>query len=160
MSEYTKAPQAPAEKGPRTREEFFDQFLTILRIPFVKSIADGFFENIRQVESLVQMPFVMFGFLEVDDQLFKSFRSSAQEHWSRGMNYVTFLEEHYKKTTPFKVAEVMPDFVARTQKRFQQELSNPTYGPFLTSSMQVLCSAARQAGRHLNVWLPTSGLLP
>ena len=39
--------------------------------------------------------------------------------------------------TPFKVAEDMPDIAQRT-RRFDQALSNPTYGPFLTSSMQVL----------------------
>ncbi len=46
MSEDAKAPQAVEERAP-TREEFFKQFLTMLRIPFVKSVAEGFFENIR-----------------------------------------------------------------------------------------------------------------
>ena len=88
------------------------------------------------------MPLVLFSFLEVDVHLFDRFRESVQENWTRGMNYVTFLQEHYNRMTPFKVAEAMPDIAQRTQKRFDEALLNPSYGPFLTSSMQVLHSAA------------------
>jgi hypothetical protein len=140
MSEESKEelPQVRAEKDSRTREEFFTQFLELLRVPFVKSAAVGFFENIRQVGSLVKMPFVMFSFLEVDQHLFNRFRASVQEHWSRGLDYGTFLNEHYRTLQPFKVAEEMPDLIERTQKFFEEMLSQPVYGPFLTSSMQVL----------------------
>ncbi len=144
MHEATTNPEVPSDGG-GTREDFFNQFLAVLQIPLVKSVAEGFFENIRQVESLVQMPFVMLSFLEVDDHLFRRFRSSVQEHWSEGMDYGTFLREHYTEAEPFKVSKHMPDFVDRIQKRFNEALSNPTYGPFLNSSMQVLYSAAISA---------------
>ena len=146
MSEATpdETPQqTPAEKEIRTREEFFAQFLERLQVPLVKSVAVGFFENIRQVESLVNMPFVMFSFLEVDAHILKAFTASVGEYWSRGVNYSTFLTE-YNKQPPFNVAEV-PDFMDRIQKRTETILSHPTYGRFLTSSMQVLYSAAISA---------------
>ena len=93
MSEDAKTLHTVDERAP-TREDVFKQFLMQLRIPFVKSVAEGFFENTRQIESLVQMPLVLFSFLEVDDHLFERFRVSVQEHWSRGMDYMTFLQEH------------------------------------------------------------------
>ncbi len=48
----------------RSREEFFQGFLDHLTIPFLKPIAEGFFENVRQVESLIQMPMMMFVMVE------------------------------------------------------------------------------------------------
>ncbi len=143
MSENNSAIPSPSECG--TREHFFKEFLEVLRVPFVRSAAEGFFANIRQVESLVQMPSVLFSFLEVDDHMFRGFRTSVQEHWSQGTDYATFLEKHYSRSLDFRVSEDLPDLFERIKRRSDEALSNPTYGAFLTSSMQVLYSAAISA---------------
>jgi hypothetical protein len=126
----------------RTQEEFFDQFLAVLRIPLVKSAASGFFDNVRQIQSLVQMPDLLFGFLEIEHGIFTSFMSSAQERWSQGIDYVTFLVEHLKKTAPYSKVGGIPELPERIRKRRDEVLSHPSYGPMLASSMQVLYSAA------------------
>jgi len=121
------------------REEFFKEFLGHLTIPFLKPVAEGFFENIRQVESLIQMPMVMFAMLEVDNQLGDRFRSLALDYWSRGEGFKNFLDEYGKTLAVNPVKS--PDFMERALKRHDDLLATPGIGGTLKAAMQVSYSA-------------------
>lgn len=130
MSEDTQATQS--------REGFFQGLLEHLTVPFLKPIAEGFFENIRQVESLIQMPLMMFAMLEVDGQISEQFRSLALNYWSRGEGFTSFLEA--SKTISVSPVK-QPDFIERTLKRQDEVLSIPRCGEMLKTSMEVLYRA-------------------
>ncbi len=127
------------------QNDFWKEFLEILSIPFVRSVAEGFYGNIRRATSLVQMPSVLFSFMEVDNYFFRSFESSVQEHWVPGSGCQTFMQKYYAEQPNFKVTEHQPDLGERIKKRFDRTFANPSYGPFLHTSMQVLYSAAISA---------------
>jgi len=130
MSEETQATQS--------REDFFSGLLDHLTIPFLKPIAEGFFENIRQVESLIQMPLMMFAMLEIDEQISTQFRSLALDYWSRGEGFTNFLDEAKKiDVRPAK----QPDFIERTLKRQDKVLTIPQCGEALKASLEVLYRA-------------------
>ncbi len=130
------------KNNPASREQFFSEFLKVLTVPFIKPCAEGFFQNIRQTESLLLMPIIMFGFLEVENHIADDFRTSAVEHWSLGKDCSSFLKDfHYK---PFRVSDI-PDFGGRVQKRIDETLIQPVFGPPLQQAMQVLYSAAISA---------------
>ncbi len=130
MSEETQATQS--------REDFFRGFLDHLTIPFLKPIAEGFFENIRQVESLIQMPLMMFAMLEIDGQISQQFRSLALDYWRRGEGFTNFLDEASKiSVSPAR----QPDFIERTLKHQDKVLAMPQCGEILKTSMEVLYRA-------------------
>jgi hypothetical protein len=129
MSEPVKDSQGP-NKATRTREDFFNEFLSVIRVPLVKSVAEGFFSNIRQVESLLQMPYVMFGFIEVDHALVRELEASAREHWNRGMDFGAFLYAHYSPK-PLNIVERTPDLFENIGKRFKEAPLEPQLRPIL-----------------------------
>jgi hypothetical protein len=130
MSEGTQAT--------RSREDFFKGLLEHLTIPFLKPIAEGFFENIRQVESLIQMPLMMFAMLEIDGQIREQFESLTLDYWSRGENFANFLNEAKKiSVQPAKQS----DFIERTLKYQNKVLAIPRCGEMLKTSMEVLYRA-------------------
>jgi hypothetical protein len=121
------------------REEFFAEFLKVLSIPFVKPCAEGFFENIRQTESLLQMPHILFGFLEVQNLVSADFQHSVIQYWHSGKDCLSFLDEY--RPAPPKISG-NPEFAKSLRKRIDETLSNPEFGPPLAVAMQVLYSAA------------------
>lgn len=122
----------------RSREDFFNGLLQHLTIPFLRPIAEGLFENIRQVESLIQMPLMMFSMLEIDGQISKEFRSLALDYWSRGETFTNFLDASTRiNVQPAK----QPDFIERTLKRQGEVLAIPQCGEILKTSMEVLYRA-------------------
>jgi hypothetical protein len=127
-----------------TWDTYSKQFLGILSIPFVTPVAEGFFENIKRITSLVQMPNILFSFIEVDKYVFSTFKLSVEESWNAGSDYQTFMKR-YEERPDFKVSEHLPDLEERIKKRFDTTFANPSYGPFLQTSMQVLYSAAVSA---------------
>jgi hypothetical protein len=122
------------------REEFFQEFLNHLTIPFLKPIAEGFFENIRQVEALITMPLMMFSMLEVTEQIDRRLQNHALDYWSKGLGLKNFFDD-FHKVVPYSPAQD-PDFIERTRKRFDDTLKIPTCGDALRTSIQVLNSAA------------------
>jgi len=101
-------------RATQSREDFFQGLLEHLTVPFLKPIAERFFENLRQVESLIQMPLMMFAMLEIDGQISEQFRSLALNYWSSGEGFASFLEA--SKTIGVFPAK-QQDFIERTLKR-------------------------------------------
>ena len=136
--------RAEETKAILSREEYFKGFLDHLSIPFLKPITEGFFENIRRVESLIEMPFLMFSMLEIERQSSEHYRSMALDYWSRGEGIRTFRAEYIKTLTldPNKATKAKdPDFRERVLKKHDEILAIPNFGEPLRQSMQVLYSA-------------------
>ncbi len=131
---------AEETKAILSREEFFSGFLDHLTIPFLKPVAEGFFENIRHVESLIQMPLMMFAMLEVDMQLHNRFKSLALDYWGRGEGLENFLDDHSETLSTNPVKD-NPDSMNRVLKRHDEILAIPKCGEMLKTSMHVLHSA-------------------
>jgi hypothetical protein len=122
----------------QSREHFFQGLLEHLTVPFLKPIAEGFFENIRQVESLIQMPLMMFAMLEIDGQISDQFQTLALNYWSRGERFANFLDAAKRiSVEPAK----QPDFIERTLKYQDKVLAIPQCGEILKTSMEVLYRA-------------------
>ena len=124
-----------------SREEFIQGFLNHLTIPFLKPVAEGFFENIRRVESLIHMPLLMFSVMEVDAQFAKQFETLALDYWTRGERITNFLDDIGKAAHTIS-PKAQPDFIERTLKRRDKLLQVPSCGKALQESMQVLYSAS------------------
>jgi hypothetical protein len=141
FSSMTEDPGGSAAREKSSRESFLKEFLDHLTIPFVKPVAEGFFENTHQAESLVLMPHLMFGFLEVEDNIVNRIWSSVLDWPTTGHDYPAFLLECVTKLR----APMPSDSPQRIGERRDKMLENPTYGLALRTSMQVLYSAAISA---------------
>ncbi len=123
------------------REGFRKEFLDRLNIPFLKPIAEGFFENIWQAESLIQMPLLMFSMLEINDQLNEQYNKHVESLW-RGIavpGLPADLSDEAK--TVFSNPVKHPDFFERVLKHQETVLAIPGCGEPLRSSMAVLYRA-------------------
>jgi hypothetical protein len=107
-----------------------------LTIPFLKPIAEGFFENIQRVESLIAMPLMMFSMLEVDAQFHQRSTSMVFDLIRGKKPDSSDLErlDYYPKHDP--------ELVERTRKREEKVLAIPGVGEPLQRAIQVLYSAS------------------
>jgi hypothetical protein len=122
-----------------SREDFFKGFLDHLTVPFLKPIAEGFFENVRQVESLIQMPLMMFSMLEINEQFGEEMKSLALDSWRRirGEGFADLLDDAKTDWDPVR----QPDFFERVLKHQEKVLAMPKCGEMLKTSMDVLYRA-------------------
>src|SRR5208283_2590759 len=113
------------DSGNSISRRLFQRVIGSPHNPVPKTYRRRFFENIRQVESLIQMPLMMFAMLEIDEQISTQFRSLALDYWSRGEGFTNFLDEAKKiDVRPAK----QPDFIERTLKRQDKVLTIPQCG--------------------------------
>jgi formate dehydrogenase maturation protein FdhE len=132
-----------SEDRTQTAAEWAAEFLQHLEVDFVKRIALNFIENVEQVNALIRMPEVLFGFLEIEHQYRESFANLAQKHW--GGDYVSFLadmltqwSEKWGEKRSGKSSDLKTD-------RVKALLTEPPYSSLFRKSMAVLRSAAVSA---------------
>jgi len=131
------------EGNTQTYAEWKTEFLQHLPVEFVKRIAQNFLENVDQVDALIQMPQVLFGFLEIDNQYKNLFADLAKEHW--GSDYTSFLVDMLEKWNEKRNETRSEKFWDLTADRIKRTLDAPSYGSSLKKSMEVLRSAAVSA---------------
>lgn len=128
-----------SSKKTLSRDRFRSGFLQVVRAGFVRAVAESFLENMRQIEALVEMPHMLFGFQQVDAEFHSLFiRTALAGPVIDGDEYTQRVLAQMRE---FKVGKV-PQFSAKVQERYEEALKNETYGPTLRSSMHVLYSAA------------------
>ena len=127
----------------QTYNEWKTEFLQHLQVDFVNRTAQNFLENVDQVDALIRMPGVLFGFLEIENQYKNLFADLARN--TRGGDYTSFLVDMLQKWNE-KTKEIRSGrFWDLTADRIKTTLDKPPYGSGLKKSMEVLRSSAVSA---------------
>lgn len=121
------------------REDFFTQFQGVLKIEFASKVAMTFFENLRRSNALLALPTLMFGFLQVEHEFQRIEHEVLTRNW--GGTLTQYIDDLQKARESLRVSQ-LPDMYQKTKKRFEEALNNPTYGPTLRASTEVLRSSA------------------